>query len=229
MAATAAYATTIKVSGTSTAFTTEACTLVSGKTYQITDTAKRIWDPNTDIRVFDNSVEVTDDANIESYDMLFGKVTFASGYTPTTPITITGAYMPMHAVSQPKEFSLNISHNLLNGNYFRASGTDQIRLAGLRDCSGSIGRIEDGLVDIDTGGGTLRMWDILTNKVPVVLEIVFGGSASNDMTFRGWIMLENDEIGGDVDALIESTLAFQDAAKHSTIKRLQDASLSIGP
>ena len=94
----AGYQVGLKITGTSTSMTDEAMALVSGKTYQISDSAKEIIDRSTTIVIEDNSVAVAS-ANIESVDYLFGKVTFVSGYTVTGPVTITGAYLPTSAVA----------------------------------------------------------------------------------------------------------------------------------
>lgn len=57
----AGYVADIKRPGTPTGATGEACTLVSGKTYRITGTTKRIWDRSVAVVVKDNAVDHTAD------------------------------------------------------------------------------------------------------------------------------------------------------------------------
>lgn len=100
----AGYVAKINKGGTPTVMTGEACTLVSGKTYQITNSAHR-WISYLDtVTVKDNGVN--QNANVQSIDYLFGTVTFKSTYTPTTPITIDGKYLPMTQVAQGQSFTL---------------------------------------------------------------------------------------------------------------------------
>src|SRR5690606_16541080 len=73
----AGYIVKMLKSGNSTSLTDEAMSLVSGKTYQVTDTAKQLLDIGVALVVEDNNVVVSS-ANIESIDWLFGKVTFKS-------------------------------------------------------------------------------------------------------------------------------------------------------
>lgn len=100
----AGYVATLKLSGTSTLMTTEPCSLVSGKTYQVTNTAKRTFDRAATLNVFDNGVN--QNANVISIDYLFGRVTFASAYTPTLPITITANFLPLTQIAKAQSFTL---------------------------------------------------------------------------------------------------------------------------
>ena len=108
----AGYMVDIKKSGSTTAFTTEACTLVSGKTYKITNAAKNVWDRLVAVTVFDNAVDHT--ADVASIDYLFGQVTFDSSYTPTGPITVTGSYLPMANLAKYQTFTLTQSMDAIN-------------------------------------------------------------------------------------------------------------------
>ncbi len=87
----AGYLATVKKGGTPTSTTAEACTLVSGKTYQINDTAKRVWDESVAPVVYDGGVDHTSD--VDSIDYLYGKVTFDSGYTVTGAVTVDVDYV----------------------------------------------------------------------------------------------------------------------------------------
>ena len=66
----AGYTGTVKASGAAVVMTAEACTSLGSNRYQITNTAKRIVDPNTALVVLENGV-----ASVLAYtfDHLFGK------------------------------------------------------------------------------------------------------------------------------------------------------------
>ncbi|MEB3029715.1 hypothetical protein VJI72_07995, partial [Parvimonas micra] len=70
----AGYSITVKETGTSTAMANEAATLISGKSYQIANAAKRIIDYNVAVVVMDGGTNVT--AQLQSSDYLFGTVVF---------------------------------------------------------------------------------------------------------------------------------------------------------
>lgn len=106
----AGYVATIKKGGTPTAFTDEAFTLVSGKTYKITDATKNMWSRGVVPTFKDNAVAVSA-ANILSIDYLFGRVTFVSSYTPTGPITGSGSYVPSAAIGCTNAFTLSQKAN----------------------------------------------------------------------------------------------------------------------
>src|SRR5690606_41446863 len=103
---------TVKRSGTPTEFTDETASLVSGRTYQIDDEAKQVWDRSKPIIVKDDDGEVNP-ANIAHIDYLFGKGTFVPGYTVTGPVTIRGHYLPMQHVAGANTFHLNQKINVL--------------------------------------------------------------------------------------------------------------------
>jgi hypothetical protein len=101
----AGYVAKLNMSGTPTAMTAEPCSLVSGKTYKVTSGTKQVLDPSAAISVLDNGVGVAQ-SNILNIDYLFGRVTFASAYTPTGPITITGNYLPLVVIARAAGFTL---------------------------------------------------------------------------------------------------------------------------
>lgn len=108
----AGYVVDIKKSGSTTAMTGEAMTLVSGKTYKITNATKNVWNRNVAVTVYDNAVDHT--ADVVAIDYLFGTVTFDSGYTVTGPVTVDGSYLPMAALAKYQNFSLTQSMEAIN-------------------------------------------------------------------------------------------------------------------
>ena len=94
MAVNAAYKGKVYVTSYSSDATTgEACSLVSGKTYQLDSAAKQLIDPLTAVVVKDNGSTVSA-GNIIGINYLFGYVTFDSGYTVTGPVTMDFSYFP---------------------------------------------------------------------------------------------------------------------------------------
>mgnify|MGYP000458627386 CR=1 FL=1 len=108
----AGYMVVIKQAGTPTTMTTEAMSLVSGKTYKTTSTTKNVWDRLTTVTVFDNAVDHT--ADVLNIDYVFGQVTFKPAYTVTGPVTVTGKYLPMTSLAKYQKFSLTQNMDAIN-------------------------------------------------------------------------------------------------------------------
>lgn len=100
----AGYTVDIKKSGTSTTFTGEATTLVSGKTFAIDDSTKDAWDPAATFVVYDGGVDHT--ADVLNIDFLFGRVTFKAAYTVTGAVTVDGKYLPLATMASYRSFNL---------------------------------------------------------------------------------------------------------------------------
>ena len=108
---------------TSTAFTTEACSLVAGKTYEITDRTKRYWDESNGVTVYDDASPV-DTADIEVVQYLAGQVTFVSGYSVSGDITIAGKYYTIAEVTFANTASLSIDPQLEENTTFDSAETN---------------------------------------------------------------------------------------------------------
>lgn len=99
MAVNAAYKGKVYVTSYSSDATTgAACSLVSGKTYQLDNAARQFIDPLTAVVVKDNGSTVSA-GNIDEINYLFGYVTFDSGYTVTGAITMDYSYFPRTEVA----------------------------------------------------------------------------------------------------------------------------------
>ena len=94
-------------SGTSTSMTAEATTLVTGKTYRMTNAAKRMLDPSVAVTVDDGGVPIAS-ANIESIDYLHGIIVLDSGYTPSGAITVDANYLPLSQIADVYTTSITI-------------------------------------------------------------------------------------------------------------------------
>lgn len=194
----AGYVAKILSGGTPTTFTTLAASLVSGKTYKITDTTKNVWDRNTAIAVFDNAVSHT--ADVASIDYLNGTITFASGYTVTGPVTISGKYLPMTQVAKANSFTLTQTAATIDNSVFetaQANGGYKTFEYGLRTVSLSL----KGIYAASNGFEAL-----LASRVEMVIEINPDGNHKS--VARGWFKPMSTSQSGNVGALEEQDLNF---------------------
>jgi hypothetical protein len=118
-------ATTLKMGGTSTAFTQEPMTKLTANTvYQITDSTKRIWDPTVALLV-----EVDPDgggaapfgtaaAGTYTVDYMFGTVTFTADQGASAVVRVSGNFIPTVSVLEAKETSLEDMAELLESTVF---------------------------------------------------------------------------------------------------------------
>ncbi len=194
----AGYLCDISKHGTSTTFTTEACTLVSGKTYKITDGTKNIWDRTATLNVFDNGVN--HNADVIDIDYLFGRVTFAAGYTVTGPVTVTGKYYPRVQLAKGQSFTLTQTADMIDKTDFgtaQANGGRRVFQPGLRE----VGLEVQGFFD-----ATSDFLSLLEGRNEFIIEIDPIGDQLS--MARGFFRLMNQGRSGDVGALEQETLRF---------------------
>lgn len=199
MRETAGFEAKIKKSGTPTAFTTEAMSLVSGKTYRIVDFAKSLWDYTEALTVFDNAVAVSA-ANIASIDYMFGAVTFAAGYTVTGPVTVTGTYMPTAAFGCANSVSLTQNAEAVLDSCFETiqanDGFNSYR-AGLKTVSAELSGFYKTTNDFV---------ELLKARESFVLEIDWEGNGQT--MCRGVFRVGSTGLSGDVGANEEFSASF---------------------
>lgn len=192
----AGYCATILRGGTPVATTGEAMTLVSGKTYRISDATREIWNRNATITVYDNAVDAT--SNVETFDYLFGKVTFASAYTVTGPVTIDVEYVPVASFGKPQSFTLTQTANALDTSDLPttcANSGFRTFAPGLRTVTIDIEGIFDATEDFNQD---------LIDRGEYILEISADGSTKKSLC-RGFFRLTSKNQSGDVgDNEIES-------------------------
>jgi hypothetical protein len=198
----AAYNSTVKLTGTTTAFLTEAMTGAGAGPYTITDANKAIWNPGVALLFYDNAVLIPS-TDILSVDYFFGKVTFTAA--KVGPITVSGSYLPTHDLACGREFDIQFSADLLDVTCFATEGV-MLRQQGLKDITGSIGFLDNVLTDLDPGLGTLKLYDVWNNGLPKVLEIRPGPSGNK---IRMRVIFEDVNDKAAVDGLVEGTMAFQ--------------------
>lgn len=194
----AGYVADIKKQGSTTGMSTEAMTLLSGKTFQIDDATKEIWDRAVDITVFDNAVDHT--ADVESIDYLFGKVTFNSSYSVTEPITITGSFFPTAVLGKATGFSLSMTADTKDTTDFptaQANGGFRTVDPGLRSVQVQL----DGVYDLASG-----LAASLAAREEFIIEINPDGNSKS--LARGFFREITQGQSGDVGALEEESVTF---------------------
>jgi len=192
----AGYLARLKAPGTPTTTTGEATTLLSGKSYQIDATTKRIIDRSASIVVYDNAVDHT--ADVVSIDFLFGIVTFASTYTVTGPVTVDYTYIPTTDLGSGQSYTLTM----------QAAEVDNSTFATVQANSGHR-TFEPGLrtVALEVGGvfnATVNSRAALVARDELIVEIDPVGDGSS--IARGFFKYSNVQQSGDVGALEAETL-----------------------
>jgi len=193
------YKADIKKQGTPVTQTGESMTLVAGKTYRIDDATMEIWDRTATITVYDNAVDHT--ADVVSYDYLFGKVTFASSYSVTAPVTIDVDSIPTVVMGLPTAYSLTQTANAIRTTDFETAqgngGYDTfdpgLRTVGLE------------LTNIYALASTFAA--DLSARNEVIVEI--NPDATNLARCRGFFKIASEGQSGDVGALEEETVSFR--------------------
>lgn len=195
----AGYVATIKKSGTPTAMTDEPMSLVSGKTYKVTDASKSIWD-HTDTYVIEDDSTPVSSSNIESIDHLFGQVTFISSYTPAGVITVTGDYLPMTVLGCSNSFTLTQTANPNDATCMdtaKANNGHRIFEYGLKTVNLELQGIYKSANNFLT---------LLQNRAEMVIEINPDGSSKS--IARGFFKPMSTGQSGDVGDLEQETITF---------------------
>lgn len=195
------YQATIKKIGSPTVAAGEAFTLVSGKTYQINNVAKRVWDRTyASFKVKDNGVDHTVD--VVSVDYLFGKVTFASTYTVIGPVTADVTYFPMTAIAAFTGFTLTQTVEPIKDTdipTLQANGGYDTHSPGLKTVS----------LDLPSVFSATNAWPAaLAARTEYIVEINPDGLGDTGTLARGFFRLMTERQSGAVGALEEESLTF---------------------
>lgn len=192
------YKAEIKKQGSSTAFTAESMTLVSGKTYAIDDATKEIWDRSeVTMDILDTAASVAL-ADILNIDYLFGRVTFVDSYTPGGAITATGNFFPTLAMGKANTYNLTMSAEAIDETDFttaQANDGTRIFLPGLRTVALELGGIFD---------ATEAFAADLLARAEIIVEIDPAGDGSS--IARGFFKYATVAQAGAVGALEEETI-----------------------
>jgi hypothetical protein len=220
--ASAAFTCVVKQSGTAVALTTEAMTLSGGSTIaQITNTAKRVLDPDTALSVIDNGVALADTA--VTIDYLFGTVTKTAGGTFTGPVTLTGAYLPMFAEAEVRSFEINASADMLDVTVMASTTAEHARMSGLKEASGTVGGLDPMTTDLDSGGTTIVPLTDHQAGTRRVLEVTF----PSGMIFRAFAKFEAIKVSAAVDGLVEGSLSWKSHAV-TGVDQTEGSSFGLG-
>lgn len=197
----------LKFTGASTAVVDQGMTLSSGKTYYTTTAAQNVWDPTVLATFEDNTVPVSAN-DIEDVDYLMGKVTFTSGYSVTGPITMSGNWLEVLDIADARSYSISIPGELLPSHVLGDGWVD--REAGRLDVGLTFEDIDgaQGLTDLDAGGGTEQLANILQNGEAKLYEAC--PDKANDTTcWRAWCLLNTQGINIDISDLVGSSYSGQ--------------------
>lgn len=198
----------VKISGTPTAMVAEATTeLVADTTFQITNVARRILDPDAALTVLVDAVPQA--ATLYTLNHLFGKVTFLAPIGAAAVVTVTGNYLPTLDVIECFEASVQMSRDVVDRTAFKGpASTDASRqkFALLKTASGSISHMKALLDDLDAGGGTVKLFEVMANGTRKVLELTLGDSG---YAFRAWFLFDQQELSAARDALVDAALSWQ--------------------
>jgi hypothetical protein len=203
MSASPGYNVTLKIGGTSTAATGEAC---SGATtsWQITSTSKRVLDPSVTPTWYDNGTPISS-AQVSSVDYLTGRVVFT--VSKTGPITVGMSYIPMLTYTGAKAADVAMDAAELDTSVFGSQW--KARIQGLKGATGKMTNLELMTADLDPGSNTRKLSDVFTNSTKVILELSPDGGTH---FIRFWARLFTTEDASAVDALVVTTADFMSEA-----------------
>lgn len=194
----AGYQATLKMGGTPITMTAEPMTLVSGKTYQVTNATKRLFDYASTLVVYDGVTTVT--AQVLSVDYLSGTLTFLPTYTVVGAVTVDSKYVPLAVIAKGRGFNLTqTAADIETTDYetAQANGGYATFIQGLRTVSLEISGVYD--------TGNLFRTAMLTRAM-IVVEISPPGDGTT--YFRGLFKRRNFNQSGNIGALEQQTLSF---------------------
>ena len=197
--ASAGYSSTLKVTGAAVAVLAEATSDLGSNRFQITNSAKRIFDLSAAVVVYDGGVPV-DEADYQ-LNPVFGIVTFDA--PPGGAVTVDFSYLPLLSVAEVRQASFSCVRTMLDDTTFDSSGARH-RKAGLKDCSGTWEQLALLSDDIDPGGGTRILLTALENGTLLCYELVAGGG-----TFRALFVIASEGQAVAVDDLVKGNVSWQ--------------------
>ena len=194
----AGYLAKIKKQGSTTSFTGESMTLVTGKTFRIDDTTREIWDRSVTFTVFDNAVDKT--AEVESFNYLFGEITFKSSFSVIEPVTIDGSFFPTVTLGKANAFTLTQTADTIETSDFatvQGNGGFRTFEQGLKTVSLDL----TSFYDVTAG---FRAALIARDELIIELD----PAGTGESIARGFFKIATEAQAGDVGALEEETVTF---------------------
>lgn len=158
----------VKLSGTAVPTTGEATTDVGGlhTTYQITNAAHQVLDPNVAVTVKKNGAAQS--AALYVMDRLFGRATFLTPIINTDVVTIDASYLPMTTVAGASGAEMSANKTTIDATTFASLGNIE-RAHGLRDANGTVDRFfqADALFTTALSAGTSMVIEFWRNQTTV--------------------------------------------------------------
>lgn len=202
--------TAIKVDGTPTALASEPCTKVTANTvYQITNTAKRVLDPTFNVVVERDIDGVSGfdavDPNEYALNWFFGKVTFNDEQNPAAVIRIqSGQYIPTLAAAECIEVSCAFERAKLDKTVFHPTDKHRKYMLGKSDMTGKVNGLDTTLTDLDSGGGTVILFERWKAGDRTLLEVTW----PDGLILRAWVVLDAEQVQAAEDGLVTSEVNF---------------------
>lgn len=199
---TAGYNARLKTIGTSTAFTGEDMSLVSGNTYVIDDVTKSFWNYNEAITVSDDGVPI-DAEDIVRIDHIVGRVVLDPSFTPIGDITVTGEFWPTSEFGCVRSISLSQSADTIETGCFESIGANggyELYRATLKSVSADV----EGFYRTSS-----NFLDLLLGREDIVLEIDWDGKGSTICRGVFKVMTDGQSggIGGDETESVSMVLS----------------------
>lgn len=203
----------IRKSGDTAAVTTEPCQITTGTastTFRITDSAKRVIDPNVAFH-FKNGTTSVPWTDLASINFPFGEFVFNAAIADgsVTSLSFSGSYLPITTSSdtilEGISFSLNEATDLLGTDVFTGTSVGFVRkrIAGLQDFSLEVESLASRL-DLAT------LHTAMFQGSTLVAEVFFGDAAA--ARFRGLTRLASIDSQNSESDKLSTTLNFQAAA-----------------
>lgn len=202
----ASYNAALRVNGAANAVTNEATTL-GGGVYQVTNSARRVWDPAVAVIVKDGGVTVS--ALLYTFDYLRGIVTFV-GYSPSGAITVDGSWASMVSVAEGRAFSFAAAQDLADSSVFGTA--HKLKTPTLRDVQATMEILSSPLVDLDgVTGGVQSLVSFIENATVKVFEIDLSGG----YFLRAFVQFDSMEIAAAVGDLVGTTVSMQGSSQRA--------------
>lgn len=190
MSATLGRNASIKVGGTPTTMTAEACSSYAAgwspyaAAYQITAATKRAIDPNTSITVYIGGVA----QSATSYEVDYAHGIIGFSIAPGGTVTITAKYIPLLTVAEAHSASITFNRDAAEVSCFGDTGKRQKLTNKSLEISFELwSGVRD---DIDDGAGTWTIDGIITTGAPVFAQVDLGQA----YLLRGWVVLKKSAV-----------------------------------
>ena len=186
------YMAAVKAQSSAVAFLDEPTTTSDNTVYTITDTAKKIWDLDTEIVVEDGGVPTT-----ESYKVnrLKGQITFSSA-NPARVITVSGSYVVLTTIGQAKAFTFNGTADVIDSTTFASTGFRTFEAA-----------LVSGTASLNKFYEVANFFiNLLLSGERVVIEY-YPDDTGDPISF--FALAADDTIDSPVEGLIEESIDFQ--------------------